>query len=398
MRASFLEIYNEEIRDLLGPDSKQKLDLKENPDSGVYVKDLSSFAVKDIPEMERWMELGNSRRSVAATKMNAGSSRSHSIFSITIETSCIGPSGEPQVRMGKLHLVDLAGSERQSKTEAEGMRLKEAAKINLSLSALGNVISALVEGKSRHIPYRDSKLTRLLQDSLGGNSKTVMIAAIGPADYNFDESMSTLRYASRAKSIKNKPKINEDPKDALIRQYQEEIARLKDLLMKKGGPLPEGSFATAEEVFENLNMPGVDRETVMRLKSQKQEEVMKILEEKGVLEEQRKQVAEQLREISERQEKERTEKAELIRQLQVMQQKLLHGGVNLLDEHERQQQQLRMQEQEMEQQRLKEKQLKRELETSQDESLDEERYTSLEQEVAAKDKKLKKVRIDLSPH
>lgn len=125
--------------------------------------------------------------------------------------------------MGKLNLVDLAGSERQSKTHASGDRLKEAQKINLSLSALGNVISALVDGKSKHIPYRDSKLTRLLQDSLGGNTKTVMIAALSPADYNYDETLSTLRYASRAKNIKNKPKINEDPKDALIREYQQEI-------------------------------------------------------------------------------------------------------------------------------------------------------------------------------
>ena len=118
-------------------------------------------------------------------------------------------------------MVDLAGSERQSKTGATGERLKEATKINLSLSALGNVISALVDGRSGHIPYRDSKLTRLLQDSLGGNTKTVMVANIGPADYNYDETISTLRYAHRAKSIQNQPKINEDPKDAMLREFQE---------------------------------------------------------------------------------------------------------------------------------------------------------------------------------
>merc|ERR1712228_915997 len=121
---------------------------------------------------------------------------------------------------------DLAGSERQAKTGAVGERLKEATKINLSLSALGNVISALVDGKSSHVPYRDSKLTRMLQDSLGGNTKTVMIANIGPADYNYDETINTLRYASRAKSIQNKPRINEDPKDALLREYQDEITKL----------------------------------------------------------------------------------------------------------------------------------------------------------------------------
>ena len=149
--------------------------------------------------------------------MNAGSSRSHSVFSIVIECSVRDENGEDHIRAGKLNLVDLAGSERQSKTQATGDRLKEANKINLSLSALGNVISALVDGKSHHVPYRDSKLTRLLQDSLGGNTKTVMIAAVSPADYNFEETLSTLRYASRAKNIKNKPTINEDPKDALLK-------------------------------------------------------------------------------------------------------------------------------------------------------------------------------------
>ena len=128
------------------------------------------------------------------------------------------------------------GSERQTKTGATGQRLKEATKINLSLSTLGNVISALVDGKSSHIPYRNSKLTRLLQDSLGGNSKTVMVANIGPADYNFDESISTLRYANRAKNIKNRAKINEDPKDALLRQFQKEIDELKKRL-EEGRPL-----------------------------------------------------------------------------------------------------------------------------------------------------------------
>merc|ERR1712008_636261 len=133
---------------------------------------------------------------------------------------------DQHIRKGKLNLVDLAGSERQAKTQATGDRLKEATKINLSLSALGNVISALVDGKSSHIPYRDSKLTRLLQDSLGGNARTVMVANLGPASYNYEESVTTLRFANRAKNIKNKPRINEDPKDALLREFQQEIARL----------------------------------------------------------------------------------------------------------------------------------------------------------------------------
>merc|ERR1719506_3684096 len=147
---------------------------------------------------------------------------------------------EAKIRVGKLNLVDLAGSERQSKTGATGDRLKEATKINLSLSALGNCISALVDGKSSHIPYRDSKLTRMLEDSLGGNTKTCMIATCGPADYNYDETLSTLRYANRAKSIKNKPRINEDPKDTMLREFQEEIERLRAAIeaQGKGGVKP----------------------------------------------------------------------------------------------------------------------------------------------------------------
>lgn len=168
--------------------------------------------------------------------MNAESSRSHSIFTIYVETSEM-VNGESLIKAGKLNLVDLAGSERQSKTQATGARLKEATRINMSLSALGNVISALVEGKNNHIPYRDSKLTRLLQDSLGGNTKTVMIAAISPADFNFDETLTTLRYASRAKNIKNKPRVNQDPKDALLKQYEDEIVKLRQIIemSKKGG-------------------------------------------------------------------------------------------------------------------------------------------------------------------
>ncbi|KAK4472911.1 hypothetical protein MN116_004117 [Schistosoma mekongi] len=162
--------------------------------------------------------------------MNEHSSRSHAIFIITVECCKTGTDGKKHIRVGKLNLVDLAGSERQSKTLSEGERLKEATKINLSLSTLGNVISALVDGKSTHIPYRDSKLTRLLQDSLGGNSKTIMIANIGPATYNYEETINTLRYSNRAKNIRNKPKINEDPKDALLKEYQQEIDRLKLLL------------------------------------------------------------------------------------------------------------------------------------------------------------------------
>ncbi|KPP57584.1 hypothetical protein Z043_124673, partial [Scleropages formosus] len=214
VRVSYLEIYNEEVRDLLGKDQLQRLEVKERPDVGVYIKDLSGYVVNNADDMDRIMTLGHKNRSVGATNMNEHSSRSHAIFTITIECSEKGVDGNQHVRMGKLHLVDLA----------------EATKINLSLSTLGNVISALVDGKSTHVPYRNSKLTRLLQDSLGGNSKTMMCANIGPADYNYDETISTLRYANRAKNIKNKARINEDPKDALLRQFQKEIEELRKKL------------------------------------------------------------------------------------------------------------------------------------------------------------------------
>mmetsp|Transcript_53428 Transcript_53428/g.158138 ORF Transcript_53428/g.158138 Transcript_53428/m.158138 type:complete len:204 (-) Transcript_53428:72-683(-) len=179
--------------------------------------------------------------------------------------------------MGKLNLVDLAGSERQSKTQASGDRLKEATKINLSLSALGNCISALVDGKSTHIPYRDSKLTRLLQDSLGGNTKTVMVANLGPADWNYDETLSTLRYANRAKNIKNKPKINEDPKDAMLREFQEEIARLKAALAEGGG---EGEGETyVDENGEVQVKPLIEEQIVENVvEVEKEVEVEKVVE------------------------------------------------------------------------------------------------------------------------
>ena len=250
VRCSYLEIYNESILDLLGKDNKKKLDVKEDKDKGIYVKGLTSVIVKSIPEIEKTMIAGTKNRKVGETAMNKDSSRSHSIFTIYIETAEDDPDGNQRFKVGKLNLVDLAGSERQSKTNASGDRLKEAQKINLSLSALGNVISALVDGRSTHIPYRDSKLTRLLQDSLGGNTKTVMIAAVSPADYNYDETLSTLRYASRAKNIKNKPKVNQDPKDALLRQYEDEIKMLKDALLKMSQN--GGSAGDASAMLNNL--------------------------------------------------------------------------------------------------------------------------------------------------
>jgi hypothetical protein len=244
VRCSYLEIYNEEIRDLLGDDPKARCELKEDPSKGVYVKGLSNVVVNDEATINKVMEKGLKHRTTGATLMNEGSSRSHSIFTVVLEMNRKDEGGKDHFTMGKLNLVDLAGSERQSKTGASGDRLKEGCKINLSLSALGNVISALVDGKGKHIPYRDSKLTRLLQDSLGGNTKTLMMAAVSPADYNYDETLSTLRYANRAKNIKNKPKINEDPKDAMLREYKAQIDQLKAILEAQAAGQPlDGRWA-----------------------------------------------------------------------------------------------------------------------------------------------------------
>ncbi|ERL92125.1 hypothetical protein D910_09445, partial [Dendroctonus ponderosae] len=223
---SYLEIYNEQIRDLLVPNDKM---------ASSNALSLTLHPVHNAQEAEHYLNMGSKNRMIGATLMNQNSSRSHSIFTISIE-QLSNVNNNQSIRKGKLNLVDLAGSERQTKTGATGDRLKEATKINLSLSALGNVISALVDGKAKHIPYRDSKLTRLLQDSLGGNTKTLMIACISAADRDYMETLSTLRYANRAKNISNKPKVNEDPKDTILRQYQEEIERLKLLLTTQQEP------------------------------------------------------------------------------------------------------------------------------------------------------------------
>ncbi|XP_075982053.1 kinesin-like protein 68D isoform X2 [Anticarsia gemmatalis] len=225
---SYIELYLEDVRDLLAKDCK-KLTIRGQELNGFYIPEMTSVVCKSAAEMVRVMRAGNRNRAAGRTDMNEHSSRSHAVFLVTIETAHRKTN---RIRVGKLNLVDLAGSERQRKTGASAERLREASRINQALSSLGNVISALAEN-SPHVPYRDSKLTRILQDSLGGNSKTIMIANIGPASYNYDETITTLRYAHRAKAIKNKPVRNEDPKDAKLREYQAEIERLRALIEQR---------------------------------------------------------------------------------------------------------------------------------------------------------------------
>uniref|UniRef100_A0A8D1TQD5 Kinesin-like protein n=1 Tax=Sus scrofa TaxID=9823 RepID=A0A8D1TQD5_PIG len=408
VRVSYLEIYNEEVRDLLGKDQTQRLEVKERPDVGVYIKDLSAYVVNNADDMDRIMTLGHKNRSVGATNMNEHSSRSHAIFTITIECSEKGVDGNMHVRMGKLHLVDLAGSERQAKTGATGQRLKEATKINLSLSTLGNVISALVDGKSTHVPYRNSKLTRLLQDSLGGNSKTMMCANIGPADYNYDETISTLRYANRAKNIKNKARINEDPKDALLRQFQKEIEELKKKL-EEGEEISGSDISGSEEEEDEEGEVGEDGEKRKKRRAQigkKKVSPDKMVEMQAKIDEERKALETKLDMEEEERNKARAElekrekdllKAQqehqsLLEKLSALEKKVIVGGVDLLAKAEEQEKLLEESNMELEERRKRAEQLRRELEEKEQERLDiEEKYTSLQEEAQGKTKKLKKV-------
>ncbi|XP_048373180.1 kinesin-like protein KIF13B isoform X2 [Sphaerodactylus townsendi] len=239
VEVSFMEIYNEKVRDLLDPKgSRQSLKVREHSVYGPYVDGLSKLAVASYKDIESLMSEGNKSRTVAATNMNEESSRSHAVFKIILTHTLYdvksGTSGE---KVGKLSLVDLAGSERATKTGAAGDRLKEGSNINKSLTTLGLVISALADqaaGKNRNkfVPYRDSVLTWLLKDSLGGNSKTAMVATISPAADNYDETLSTLRYADRAKNIVNHAVVNEDPNARIIRELREEVEKLREQLTK----------------------------------------------------------------------------------------------------------------------------------------------------------------------
>lgn len=359
VRASYLEIYLEEVRDLLDPNhgNARALELRESPDSGVYVRDLTSCVCKSIKEIEEVMNMGNQARAVGATDMNEHSSRSHALFLITVECSQPGPDGRKHIRVGRLNLVDLAGSERQAKTGVQGERLKEAAKINLSLSALGNVISALADGRSSHVPYRDSKLTRLLQDSLGGNAKTVMVATLGPASQHYDETLTTLRYANRAKNIQNQPRVNEDPKDALLREFQREIARLRAQLnhrkwrskQKKEQVDGEGWERDGDEETEGEE-DGVEKEVEEYVKLEEQRLEMETEAIRGdqflLAEEKQRLLGEKERMMGDlRKEQEATE--ELTAKYKAMESKLLVGGKNIIDHTNEQQKMLEMKRQEI---------------------------------------------------
>uniref|UniRef100_A0A670IY28 plus-end-directed kinesin ATPase n=1 Tax=Podarcis muralis TaxID=64176 RepID=A0A670IY28_PODMU len=246
VEVSYMEIYCERVRDLLNPKNKGNLRVREHPLLGPYVEDLSKLAVTSYNDIQDLMDSGNKARTVAATNMNETSSRSHAVFNIIFTQKRHDAETDITTeKVSKISLVDLAGSERADSTGAKGTRLKEGANINKSLTTLGKVISALAEmdsgpnknkkkKKTDFIPYRDSVLTWLLRENLGGNSRTAMVAALSPADINYDETLSTLRYADRAKQIRCNAVINEDPNNKLIRELKDEVARLRDLLYAQG--------------------------------------------------------------------------------------------------------------------------------------------------------------------
>lgn len=268
---SMLEIYNEQVRDLLNPGSNKKggLKVRQHPAKGFFVENLITVPVKDYADIDNRIEEGTRNRTVAATNMNATSSRAHTIVAITFIQKGKNEAGQMMTKTAIVNLVDLAGSERADSTGATGDRLKEGSAINLSLSTLGNCIKALAEQsmgkKGAQVPFRDSVLTKLLKNALGGNSKTIMIAALSPADINYDETLSTLRFADRAKAIKTKAVVNESPTEKLIRELKEENQKLLEQLKMAGQPIV---------VPGEPQMVGISEEEVNEMKKEMEQQLL----------------------------------------------------------------------------------------------------------------------------
>ncbi|KAI9220594.1 P-loop containing nucleoside triphosphate hydrolase protein, partial [Blastocladiella britannica] len=271
VQASYLEIYMERVRDLLNPGNKEKLRVREHPILGPYVESLSKLILRSDDEVQRVLADGDAVRTVAATKMNDVSSRSHAVFQLILTQTRFDPETRLSTeRVSRLSFVDLAGSERANSTGASGVTLREGALINKSLTSLGKVISALADlggsggAAGTHVPYRDSVLTWLLKDSLGGNSKTHMISCISPAAINANESLSTLRYSDRAKRIVNQAKVNEDPNAKLIADLKAEIAELRRQL---GGTAPGSNVDAGAGVSGDMLQPGAESQLKDQLRS-----------------------------------------------------------------------------------------------------------------------------------
>eukprot|EP01105_Mastigella_eilhardi_P027140 TRINITY_DN820_c0_g1_i8.p1 TRINITY_DN820_c0_g1~~TRINITY_DN820_c0_g1_i8.p1 ORF type:complete len:765 (+),score=215.67 TRINITY_DN820_c0_g1_i8:28-2295(+) len=397
VRASYVEIYNEDVCDLLGDDHKKKLEVRQIfTDGGTefYPEGRREVDVENADQLTELLHKGSSVRHVGSHKLNQHSSRSHAIFTLILESSTPSPSpgGKPIVRQAVLNLVDLAGSEKQMKTGAEGERLKEGAKINKSLSALSKVISALTSTKENtHVPYRDSRLTKLLMHSLGGSCRTVMITNISPADYNFQESLTSLRYAERAKLIKNTPHMNTDPKNAKILEYQETIARLKEMLAKRaaGGmmsPPPGVDISSAPEL-------DIDSEKQL-LEKEKQDEIAKITSEKSATVECVKTMRNDLKSSSRTVTKQMQEKEELMKQLQQLENKLGGSGAQQLQNENQQQKALLQQHAiEIQAKEVEERKLRRQLKHQREKAeLLVEKYSDLQKSKEIVTRKLKELK------
>ena len=282
LRMSYLQIYNEYISDLLIPE-KKNLNIRENKKKGIYVEGLSEWLVNNPNDIYTLLGKGTDNRAIASTTMNEISSRSHAIFIITLEQEIHDDNNNSVIkRISKLNLVDLAGSERTRITGAKGKQLEESKKINKSLSALGNVINALTESKGNisHIPYRDSKLTRLLEDSLGGNCITTLITMISPCQSFINETLSSLCFAKRAKKIKNRPKINQriNRHQALIKQYEIILKNMKEELMKKD------EIINDNKLLKQINQLTEDRNNILKQLELTSQNYLKEKEEKKILE------------------------------------------------------------------------------------------------------------------
>lgn len=304
VRVSYFEVYNEHVRDLFQPktDPPHYLKIRESPTEGPYVKDLTEIQVKNYSEILKYMRMGDSSRTTASTKMNDTSSRSHAVFTIMLKQIHHDyRTDETTERLARIRLVDLAGSERAKATESTGQRLREGGNINKSLTTLGRVIAALTDPKHARlhnsnrknkdiVPYRDSILTWLLKDSLGGNSKTAMIACIAPSDY--DETLSTLRYADQAKHIRTKAIVNQDhvssaEKDAQIAEMQETIRTLRWTLSQQQTPAPAKAQVDSEAHAEKIREYTTKYEGMLQIMEDKlaisESKVRQLEEEKEAL-------------------------------------------------------------------------------------------------------------------
>eukprot|EP00050_Salpingoeca_kvevrii_P005168 m.272751 g.272751 ORF g.272751 m.272751 type:complete len:1251 (+) comp11088_c0_seq1:32-3784(+) len=281
VRISFLQIYNEKIYDLLAKDNSRDLRIRESGDGGIFVEDLSEHVVREPEDVYELLKLGKQQRISNSTRMNRESSRSHAVFTVIIEHAVSHDDGRAITTVGKLHLVDLAGSER-FEANAASTHQKETRDINTSLSAFGKVVLALTSRQGRtHTPYRDSKLTRILQDSLGGNCLTTMITTISPASVSYFESVSSLKFANRAKSVKNVAVVNEDKNEsAMLSHYQSEIARLRDMLKNKNQVDPDEL-----ERLQSINQQArLEKSVIVTELARQQREVQQAQEEKLQLE------------------------------------------------------------------------------------------------------------------